>query len=227
MKLRRIEQGNPNVPLVDQKTDFRAAQDDPLGAVRGEILDNLKKRLFRRGFDLPAAQLGVNDVIDNRPLVLGRHDHFETVLARQSLLVETLLHREFRSQQAHLPKVFRLDGFARCIGNMYQRNRDIGLHPVCELVHRVGANHQNVRPGLLYSSGRPDQQLCRGVPVSCELQRRYLCKIQGNHDDLRRMKTAELFTDKLVDDAVIFEGRLPAHPTDKPDRFHCLSAHVS
>jgi len=34
------------------------------------------------------------------------------------------------------------------------------------------------------------------------------------------MKAAQFFFDGFVDDAVILNGRFPAHPADQPDRFH-------
>ena len=39
------------------------------------------------------------------------------------------------------------------------------------------------------------------------------------------MESAELFVDLLIDNGIIRDGALPAHPADEPDRLHVHASH--
>jgi hypothetical protein len=47
-------------------------------------------------------------------------------------------------------------------------------------------------------------------------------KINGNHEAFGRMKSTKFFPDSLIENTVIFNGRLPAHTANQANSFHVI-----
>ena len=79
------------------------------------------------------------------------------------------------------------------------------LHFVSHFMHGVGADDQEIRPAGLHSPGGLDHGLGGLLPAAFPLEHFDLGEIHGIHQTFGRMQVAQLFLDRLVDDAVILE----------------------
>ncbi len=142
------------------------------------------------------------------------------MLPLQARAIEIFFHREARAQEADATEAFRDDRACGGIGDVQQRQRRRGFHPGCDLVHGVGADHQEIGARALQAPGGIRQQLARVVPLAGMLESFDLLEIQAVEQDPRRMQSTEPFLHALVDQAVVGHGGFPAHAAEHSDGLH-------
>ena len=103
---------------------------------------------------------------------------------------------------------------------MDQRNLDARLDGGRHAVHRVRAEHQEVGPAVLEHERSVCEERARLLPAIGVLQALDLVEIDAVEDEPGGMEPAELLTDRAIDDLVVGNGRLPAHPAEQADRPH-------
>ena len=91
-------------------------------------------------------------------------------------------------------------------------------------MHGIGANQNELSAGLLQFFRGIAKVLRALFPVSAGLALFDLIKFHTLQDDPCAMESAELLLDILIDDGIIRDGALPAHPAEEPDRLHFHSS---
>ena len=105
---------------------------------------------------------------------------------------------------------------------MQEWDFDVGLYLICRLVHGVGANDNKIRTAVFQALCGVHHHSGGFCPFPFVLENLHLCEIDRNHDAFRGMKAPEFCLDRFVDDAVILDGRFPAHAADQTDCFHVI-----
>jgi len=101
-----------------------------------------------------------------------------------------------------------------------QRQRRRALDGIGHLVHRVGAQHQQLGAGSLERPGGVGQRRRRLVPACLLLQPFDLGEVERVQQAACRVEAAEPVSDQLVGEPVVLGRRLPAHPADQSDHPH-------
>jgi hypothetical protein len=83
-----VEQRDLAVGPTDERGDFRASEDDRLGAGACEGLDDAAVLVSRTRQHLPDAEFVVDDAMDRRTILRTGDDAVETVLPGEAVLVE-------------------------------------------------------------------------------------------------------------------------------------------
>ena len=96
--------GSAVILLLDEERDFRAAEDDALGAAAFEAADDLPEDLPRGILHCAQAELVVEDAVDGLPFRLVGDEDVDAVIRGQLPLVKVLLHGEPRAEQADAPQ---------------------------------------------------------------------------------------------------------------------------
>ena len=92
----------------------------------------------------------MNDAIQFPPDRGGpRHHGLDPVMLLQPIDQERVFHRVLGSNQAYLLQPLLLDGLARGVANMEDRDAGARRYLVVNLVRRVGTKHDALRPGGL------------------------------------------------------------------------------
>jgi hypothetical protein len=217
---RSIEERNHRVLLIDQERDLGAPEDDGLCALRSETRDDSSIRAARLGRDDSKAQLLVDDPVNSLAVFRIGNDDAKAVRFAQPVAIERLFHREPRTEQANHRVAGPLERGGRRICDVEQWDRDGRLDGGRHLVHRVRAQNQEACACPLKRTSGVGQDHACTFPITDTLEPFDLMKVDAVQDDLRRMQTAQAFLDRLVDLAVVRDGRLPAHPADQADGPH-------
>jgi hypothetical protein len=134
--------------------------------------------------------------------------------------VELLLHRVLRPEQADGAQARPLDRGARGVGDVQQGNRDRGFDLRGNLVHGVGAQHDEIGTGPLEGARRVTEKLSGVFPSAFALEGFDVVEVDAEEDDPRGVKAAEPGSHRFVDGLVIRHGGLPAHAPQQADDFH-------
>ena len=153
-------------------------------------------------------------------LVGRRHQHVEAVAALEAAAVEVLLHREARAEQADARQTRPCDPRGRRVGDVQQRDVDGGLDLRRDLVHRVRAQHEEIRTRPLHRAGGVGEDLARLLPPPRMLQLLNLVEVHAVQCDLGRVQAAQAPADDPVDRPVVRDRRFPAHAADEADGLH-------
>ncbi|MNG12844.1 hypothetical protein D3C84_964810 [compost metagenome] len=102
------------------------------------------------------------------------------------------------------------------------------------LVHGVGTEHQQLGTGPFQGLRRIRQQAPGLLPVAALLQALDLVEVDTQQHQPGRVQAAQARLHRLVEVAVVGDGRLPAHAADQADGFHpwcapvaCRSGHAA
>jgi len=132
----------------------------------------------------------------------------------------TPLHREARAEQADAGDAGGRERIGGAIGDVQQRQRRGLGDRVCDLVHGVGAQHDEIGATCLQRTRRRGHGLTGGIPVAGVLQRFDLVEIHAVQQQPGRMQAAERVAHGLVDDPVVEQGGFPAHAADQANGLH-------
>jgi len=127
---------------------------------------------------------------------------------------------EARAEQPRAAHAERFHRGRGRIGDVQQRDPHRGLDGGRHAVHRVRAHDEEVGAGGLERPGGPREQAPRAVPVARALQFLHLVEVEAREQDPRGVQAAEARGHRLVGDAEVGDGRLPAHAADHADGLH-------
>jgi hypothetical protein len=82
----------------------------------------------------------------------------------------------------------------------------------CNDVHRVRAQHDDLGTGPLQDARIGGQQCAGGFPIANLLECLDRGEVVTADHEVGGVRTAETGADTLVDDALVLDGALPAHP---------------
>jgi len=209
----RVVDRNDVRPDIDSEYQFGAAEHDCLHLLLGEI-GNQRLQLALAVADDPACgQLFENDSVDFAdPAWLDRR---EADAARFEPAADVRLgHGEARAKQGNPGAAVGGEPVRGGVAYVQYGNSHIRGHGVVGLVDGVAGDDQAFRSTALQPLGGIDHDLCDPVPVTGELHRRNLGKIDAFDGKRGAVKTAEALRDAAIDMLVIERGRRPAHAPD-------------
>ena len=88
---------------------------------------------------------------------------------------------------------------------MQERDADGILYPVGDQVHRVGAQHEKFRSGLLERESAAGEQVAGSLPIVGGLHGLDLGEVERIEQDAGGMMTSEPVPDALIGEAVPLE----------------------
>ena len=138
--------------------------------------------------------------------------------------IEVLLHGEPRGQERRLAAGSGAHGYRSRVGDVQERQVDGGRELVGQLVHRIRAQYQRLRPCGPQALTRIDQQCARCGPVAGMLEFGDLGEVDRPQHQLRRVEAAQALACQLVEQAVVDGRALPAHPADQAQCPHEVSS---
>ena len=138
----------------------------------------------------------------------------------QATLAEVVLHRETCTEQADPVYLLRSDSHRSGICDVEQRDLDVLSDFICRLVHRVGAEDDEISAAVFDMPSGFDDLLGSLGPLAFVLEWFDFRKVHRIHDALGRVEPAQPFLDALINEPVVDERGLPTHAADEPNRLH-------
>ena len=129
----------------------------------------MRRYSARRVVDHAAAELVV-DAVDDPAVGLAGHEHVEAVDVPQPADVEVLLHRVAGREQADGIEAVRAHRLGGGVGDVDERDVEGGGDRVGDLVHRVGAEHDQLGAGGDQGRGLRGEQRAGLVPAARALE---------------------------------------------------------
>ena len=221
VQARGVEGRHRRVLRPDQQVDLRAAEQDRLRATVGEAAHDAPVPLARAVVDDADAELSVDHVVDDAPVVGVGHEHLEPVRVAQPADVELLLHRVRGGEQADAGEAGRAHGARSRVGDVHERDVDRRDDRIGHLVHGVRAQHEQLGPAGDECPGLVGEPLARLVPPPAALQLLDVGEVHGAQQAVGGVQPAEALARDLVDEPVVLDRGLPAHPPEQADALHC------
>lgn len=144
----------------------------------------------------------------------------QSVHVAQPADVEVLLHGVAGGEQSHAVEAGFPDGTGGRVGDVDEFQPHGRLDRRGELVHRVGAENDQLGAGGLEGRGLSREDRAGLVPLATALELLDAGEVERPQEAVGRMQTAEPVTDLLIDDAVVLDRGLPAHPAKQADALH-------
>src|SRR5215213_4704016 len=148
------------------------------------------------------------------------HEHVEPVLVAQPTNIEVLLHRIRGRQQADAADTPGTDGVGRRVGDVDERDVNGAGDGIADLVHRVGAEHEQLGAGAYERPRLASEQRARLLPAAGTLELLDVGEVDRTQQAVGGVQTAEPLAGRLVDQPVVLRGGLPAHSAQQADSLH-------
>ena len=219
MESGRREDRDRAVVRADQQLDLGAPQDDPLRPSCDEAVDHVAVGRTRLVADDAEAELVVDDPV-HQCTVVGLGHLGGDALRRQALDVEPTLHGERRREQPDVGQAGARDRRGRHVDQVQQRDRHGLLHLVGDEMHRVGAQHHHLRAPRLQHPRTGRERLAGVLPAGLALHLGDRREVDGVHQAVGRVETTESLAHQLVEQPVVLDAALPAHPAEQSDPAH-------
>src|SRR5579859_5046932 len=149
-----------------------------------------------------------------------RRENLQLEPVCQPCLVKIFFHGESSRQKAYAPQASCPDCCAGGVRNMQEWNVDTLLDFRCHLMHRVGAEKNEIRSSSFQALGRGGQKASRVVPTPLTLHFFYFCEVHRKHEDLCRVQASRSGFYDLIKNPVVLNRGLPAHSADQTYGFH-------
>jgi hypothetical protein len=120
-------------------------------------------------------------------------------------------------KQPDRPHPSRADGIRGRVGEVEEWDRDRCLDLGRDLMHRVGAQDEEVGARALQPPRSLGEHRSRLVPLPRDLHGLDLGEVNRRQNDPRRVQATQALADQLVGEPVVDHSRLPTHPADHPD----------
>ena len=158
--------------------------------------------------------------MDDAAICRAGHVDVEPVAVAQPPDVEVLLHRVGRREQSDPGEAVAFDGLRGGVGDVDEGDVGHAGDRVGDLVHRVGAEHEQLGAGAR-EHGRFVREPVAGLfPPAVALEPLDLGEVDRAQDAVGRVKAAEAVANELVDQPVVLGRGLPAHPAEQADALH-------
>src|SRR5579859_157394 len=149
-----------------------------------------------------------------------RRENLQLEPVCQPCLVKIFFHGESSRQKAYAPQASCPDCCAGGVRNMQEGNVDTLLDFRCHLMHRVGAEKNEIRSSSFQALGRGGQKASRVVPTPLTLHFFYFCEVHRKHEDLCRVQASRSGFYDFIKNPVVLNRRLPAHSANQTYGFH-------
>src|ERR1051326_1783699 len=93
------------------------------------------------------------------------NEDLQAILAFQTAPIKGLFHRKSRGEQPYPLEALRKDRFCGGIGNMEQWNGEMACHRVCDAMHGIGANEEEISASTLNVCCSSAQEGARLLPT--------------------------------------------------------------
>ena len=213
------EQGR--ICLRNQQADLCAAENDTLGTLPLQAGNDLRKLLPGIFLHDAETQFFINYPVHKFYTFTVRDHHINACL-QQFGFVKILGHGVFRAQKTYFCDACFLQGIGGGFCDVEQGNGDPLLHLGGDLVHGVGADHQEVGTGSFQIFRSPGQYFGAFLPASLGLIFLNLGKIHAVKKDFGGVETAQTLLDGFVENLIIGDSAFPAHAADESDGFHIM-----
>jgi hypothetical protein len=121
---------------------------------------------------------------------------------------------------ASSPTLDSPDLFRRGVRDMYQRDANGSRDHISHLVHRVGAQHQQLAARGFKRTRFGRQPIACLAPRVRPLQLFDLREVDRPQNAIRGMQTTQPSAGRFVDQPVVLRRGLPAHTTQQTDTSH-------
>jgi hypothetical protein len=122
-----------------------------------------------------------------------------------------LFHHRSRCEEERPRRILALQGGARHVGDVEERNGDRRGNLRLDAMHEIGANEKAVGARAFEAAAGPRQHVPRLCPAHRILQRLDLGEIEGMQKDFRRMQPAQTLANALVDQTIVDCRGFTAH----------------
>src|SRR5215212_213006 len=162
---------------MEEQADFRATQNNPLDPLMNHLLDNSDILCFGGWFDPAHDQFIVNDPVNHLARLRIRNNDAQTIVLRESAFIEFFFHGKACAQQADRSDSGSCDPLGGGVCNMQEGKFDVGLYFLCDLVHCVGTQDDQLCTAVLKSSRGVNQHFGGFCPSALMLEDFHLGKI--------------------------------------------------
>jgi hypothetical protein len=221
-----VEHGHARFGIAQQQAQLGAAQDRALRAGADAVGDQGQQVFPGLGAELAGAKLFVDHPMQFGTLRRVGHQAAHAVPALHVFAEERLLHGEGGAEQQHRIQSLCADRLAGGVDDVDQRQRRSGRHGVGHDVHGVGADQDALGAAGLQAPRGLGQQCAGAVPFTLALAGGDHREVQAVQQQSRRMQRPEAITHAAVDQAVVLDGRFPAHAADEADGAHACFLRV-
>mgnify|MGYP006961790857 CR=1 FL=1 len=202
-----------------------SAISSPASRALAKPIDDSPVNRSRRLADDAEAEFVVDDPVHMVSVFFVWDDDLDGVAGFQPASIEVIFHCKSRTQEPDTTDSGLFNRVSGRVCYMQQRDGYGRLDGGSNLVHRVGAQHQEVRAGRCERPRGAGEIGTGFVPTAGMLKPFDVMKVHAVKNNLRRMKAAETLLNEFIDMPVVRHGGFPAHSADQADGLQVLGRH--
>ncbi len=221
MQLSRVEDGESDLPGLDDQGEFRAAQHDTLRSPAPQLLDLTKDEELALRLENTQREFLLDDSVQlAAALGRARRNGIDSVARPQSIGDEAVLHGVQRSDQTDLRQAQAVNRGAGGIGDVQNGYAGPLRDQSVDLVRSVGAEDDGLSSRRLQMRYRICQEIRDRGPVSLRLQlmNPLLIQVIENQGWIRVVVVRLVY--RLVDVPIVLNGGVPRGAADQADHLH-------